>query len=120
MRNERHFTQAARTIVSVNEFLEHFLPSGGASLHNAAMLKTHLYAFNHRSHVRQRFGSSHDAVGAVFVWSCEDLFCRHVGNAIVAVARSGAAAKPFVIVGESKSEVNARPTILQPRIALRI
>ena len=55
------------------------------------------------------------AFGTVFVRSAEDLFRGHVGDAIDAVARSGAAAQPLVIVGQAKAEIGAGAAILRAK-----
>ena len=118
--NERHFAQAARAVVGVDEFFEHFLAARGVGLNDAAVLKADLDAFDHGALMRERLGGGDDAVGAVLVRRGEDFFRRHVGDAVVAVARGGAAAEPLVIVGEAETKIGAGSAILQGRVALFI
>src|SRR5580700_2183336 len=118
MRNQRNLAEAARSIVGVDEFLEHFLPARGASFHDAAALKADLNAFNHCSLVRERLGCSDGAFGAFFVRRGKDFFSGHVGDAVIAVVGGGAAAEPKMIVGEAEAEIGAGAAIVESGEAL--
>ena len=52
---------------------------------------------------------------AILVRRGEDFLGRHIGNAVAAVVRGGAAAEPEVIVGEADAEIGAGPAEMQRR-----
>src|ERR1700761_383216 len=86
-------------------------------LHYAPPLETTLNTRDQRSLVRERFGTGHRALHALAMRGCEDLFGRNVRNARQSIARSRAAAHPYVVISQADAQIGARPAEVQGTVS---
>ena len=120
VRHKCDFAQTPRAVIGVDQPLQDILPSTGARFDDATFFKSHLDAFNHGALMRQRLGRRYSAIRAIFMRSGEDFFRGHIGDAVEAVAGSGSAAEPKMIIGQAEAEIGAGSAILQRGIALLV
>ena len=118
MRHQRHFAQSPRALVGVDQLPQHLFAARRMRLHNASLLKPHLDAFDHGPLVRKRLGCGHGALGALLMRHAENLFRRHVGNAVESVPRRRTAAHPHVVIRQPQQEIGSWPAVAQRRVAL--